>query len=302
MIYKTENIEGVCIFMKESSKFSFVNQIKNIFALNKKIIPSGNAQPTIGIALGGGGTWGIAHIGILKILEDNHIPIHYISGTSVGALIGGLYASGVSIEKLKKLAFTTRWKDISRLALPLGGLLSNEPMEKFIGNLIGEKSFSELPIHFTAVATDLISCETVLLNTGKLSTSIRASTAIPGIFQPVILEDRTLVDGGIVNNVPVSVIKNMGADITIAVSLSPSLNNWTPRNSLQMILKSYLIMQQNACRKETSQADVVIPIDTTNFSPIDLHQSKNLFERGLISGSYYINKIQLLIKSYKQNK
>lgn len=276
---------------------SFVDFVKSSPILYKKIKRPSKNTPSIGLALGGGAVWGICHIGVLKALEDNHIPVHAISGTSIGAFIGGLYAAGVSVDKLIELSTTTQWRDLSRLSLPPGGLLSNQPMEGFLNNLMGNIAFSELKLPFAAVATDLIHGEEIILNDGKVSTAIRASTAIPGIFHPVIVNNRTLVDGGVVNNIPVSTLKKMNTDKTIAVNLCPSLNHWKPKNSLEIILKSYLIMQNKVVQNETKDADVLINIDMNGFSPIDLSKSKALLNKGLIAGLSHMPSIQALNKN-----
>lgn len=271
--------------------FPFNSILKNTAFLKKPI-----EEEKIGLALSGGSLWGIAHIGVLKALEDNHIPISFIAGTSVGALIGALYAAGLSASELETLAISTQWKDISKLSLPFRGLLSNEPMEQYVHKLIGDITFSELKIPFQAVAADLISGEEVILKRGKLSTALRATTAIPGIYQPVQIEDKTLVDGGIVNNVPISVTRNMGSDLIVAVSLSSSLNNWIPKNSLEVILKSYSIMQQKIVRREMVHADISIDVDMTGCSPMDFSNGKTVYNRGLSAALLAIDQIQSIRK------
>ncbi|HHY91328.1 MAG TPA: patatin-like phospholipase family protein [Clostridiales bacterium] len=255
------------------------NLIKRSFSFGKKFV-SDVFAPKIGLALSGGSVWGLAHIGVLKALEEYQIPISYISGTSVGALIGGLYASGISASKLEELAYQTQWKDLCRFAIPHGGLFTNEPMESLIHKHIGYKTFEDLKIPFAAICTDLISGEEVVIQSGKFTTAIRASTAIPGIFQPVVVEGRTLVDGGVVNNLPVTQLKKMGANYTIAVHLFSDLNQWIPKTGPEIILKSFLIMQHRASWHEISQADLLIDINLKGFNPIDLNQSKKLIQRG----------------------
>jgi NTE family protein len=270
------------------------NLLKHSFSFGKKI-SSGILSPKIGLALGGGSVWGIAHIGALKALEENNITLNYISGTSIGSLIGGLYAFGVPVSKLIELAHNTKWKDLCRFTLPSGGLLSNEPMELFIHKQIGHKNFSDLKIPFAAVCTDLVSGEEVIIDSGKFALAVRASTAIPGIFQPVILDERTLVDGGVVNNVPVALLKKMGANHTIAISLSPNFNRWVPKTGLEIILKAFLIMQHKTSLHEISQADVLIDINMEGFNPIDLNQSEKLLQKGYEIGLSKINEIKNLL-------
>ncbi|MCT4605008.1 MAG: patatin-like phospholipase family protein [Marinisporobacter sp.] len=253
-------------------------------------------SPSVGLALGGGAVWGIAHIGILKALEENNIPIHFISGTSIGSLVGGLYALGTSTKKLSSLATSTHWNHLCRISLPLGGLLTNEPMEKFLYNLIGNKTFSDAKIPFSAITTDLITGAEIIIDSGNISTAIRASTAIPGIFHPVLFNNRTLVDGGVVNNVPVSILREMGATIIIAINLSPDFNHWHPKNSFEIILKSFLIMQNKVARSELKKADIVIDLNMKDFSPMDFKKANALLDKGYKEGLSKIEEIQHVLK------
>ncbi|MBB6216921.1 NTE family protein [Anaerosolibacter carboniphilus] len=270
--------------------------------LKKKTGFSYKKDPTIGLALGGGAVWGISHIGVLKTLEDHRIPIHYISGTSIGALVGGLYAAGVSTDRLYSLALSTQWKNLSKLALPISGILSNEPMEGFIHHLIGNKTFSDLKTPFVAVTTDLLTGEDIILSSGKLSRAIRASTAIPGIFHPIVIDNHTLVDGGVVSNVPVQAVKSFGPDIVIAVNLVPSLEDWLPTTGLEVILKSLFIMQQKVVTRETSQADIVINLSMKGFSPMDFSKSKELYQKGIAECLPHIPLIQEMIERKKYQR
>lgn len=279
--------------MASLAKNPMSNAIKNILNKNSSN-PKKGKKTSIGLALGGGAAWGIAHVGVLRALEENNIQINCICGTSIGSLIGGLYSAGLSVDRLFSLVTHTQWRQLSHLSLPLSGFLSNEPMEDFIKDLIGDRSFNDLQIPFAALATDLMSGEEVILDKGPISTAIRASSAIPGIFQPVQHMGRTLVDGGVVNNIPVSIVQRMGADKIIAVNVAPSLDHWIPKNSLQIVLKTYLIMQNKVALNEISKADVLISVDTNGFSPIDLSAAKDLYNRGLIASLGTMNKIEAI--------
>lgn len=273
--------------MPKLESLSLISRIKDTSLIRRKK----TKKPKIGLALSGGAVWGISHIGVLKALEDNHIPISFIGGTSIGALVGALYAAGMTVPQLEELALTIQWKDISKISLLFRGWLSNEPMEPYIHKLIGDLSFSDLKIPFQAVATDLINGEEIILKSGKLSTALRATTAIPGVYQPVQMDNKTLVDGGIVNNVPIRMVRAMGADLVIGVSLSSVLNNWVPKNSLEVILKSYSIMQQKCIAREMVQADIPVHVDMTGCSPIDFSCAKTAYNRGLIAGLMAVDQI-----------
>ncbi|MBT4334620.1 hypothetical protein HOD61_02280 [archaeon] len=179
----------------------------------------------VGLALGGGTALGLAHIGVIEILEKNKIPIDYISGTSSGAIIGALYASGMNISDIKKIAETTKWENLVDFKIPIKGILSGDRLEKFIRVLLKNKTFEELDIPLAVIATDIYNGEKVTFRKGDVASAIRASISIPSIFVPFRYQNRVLVDGGVVDPVPVEILKKMGADITIAVDLSKPIKN-----------------------------------------------------------------------------
>jgi len=183
-------------------------------------------EKKIGIALGSGSARGLAHIGVLKVLEANKIPINYIAGSSMGALIGALYASGLSVQQLDDIACNADWKLTAKMftpTLPWNGLVSGNRIRDFIKTLVGDININDLKIPYAAVATDVNTGEKIVIQQGSLVEAIRASISIPGVFTPVQYGGRFLVDGGVANPVPVDVIKSMGADIVIAVNVRPSL-------------------------------------------------------------------------------
>ena len=177
-----------------------------------------------GLALGGGSARGIAHIGVIQVLEAYHIPIDMIAGTSIGSVVGSVYATGASVEQIKEAALSMkRSKTISLMdpTLPLSGLLSGNRVEEILNKIaLKDKTFDDLKIPFAAVATDIETGAKVILNQGSVIKAVRASISIPGIFTPVKYQDYYLVDGGVVDPVPVDVVEKMGADIIIAVSLA----------------------------------------------------------------------------------
>lgn len=177
-----------------------------------------------GLALGSGSARGMAHIGVIEALETHHIPIDIIAGTSIGALIGAIYASGVSIKKIKRIAMQVKKRApliIFNPTFPFSGLFSGKRIDEMLSKIaLKNKDFSDLKIPFAAISTDLTSGAKVILNQGSVLKAVRASISIPGIFTPVKYQERYLVDGGIVDPVPVEVVKKMGADFIIAVSLS----------------------------------------------------------------------------------
>ncbi|MGP8330312.1 MAG: patatin-like phospholipase family protein [Methanosarcinaceae archaeon] len=185
-------------------------------------------RKTIGLALGSGAARGLAHIGVLKILAANKIPVDFIAGTSMGALIGALYAGGLSVAQLEDIACNTDWKLTAKMltpTLPWAGLVEGNRIREFIRTLVGDRNLSDLKIPFATVATAVQTGEEIVIENGSLVEAVRASISIPGVFTPVRYRNRFLVDGGVVNPLPVDVVKAMGADIVIAVNVTPPLDS-----------------------------------------------------------------------------
>src|SRR4051812_905556 len=176
-------------------------------------------MPSIGLALGGGFARGIVHIGVLKVLEEENIPISYIAGTSVGALIGAAYCSGVTTEELDSVATRVRFRDLARWTLSRYGFATNHRMIGFLNKLLKVKTFEELRIPLAVTATDFNSGEGVVFRTGSLVDPVRASCAYPGVFLPVTIDGRMLVDGMLAHSLPTRPVREMGADRVLAVSL-----------------------------------------------------------------------------------
>ncbi len=174
-------------------------------------------QPKIGLALGGGAAKGIAYIGVLKVLERNKIPIDYISGTSIGSVIGALYAAGYKAKEIENLALNEKWETLFDFTELEHGLISGRSMEKEMSRLLKGKQFKDLYIKFIATAVDIKTGQEILFNQGDVAKAVRASIAIPGVFAPLHLHKMILVDGGVVDPVPVKCIKDK-VDKVIAVA------------------------------------------------------------------------------------
>jgi len=178
----------------------------------------------IGLALGSGAARGLAHIGVLKTLEKHQIPIDVIAGTSMGAFIGGAYASGIKVEVMEEIVVNIDWKLTAKMLAPtisFSGFVEGKRINDFLRNVIGDRNIEDLDIRFACVATDILSGEEIMIEKGSLVEAIRASISIPVIFTPVSQEGRFLVDGGIVNPVPVDLARRIGADLVIAVNVIP---------------------------------------------------------------------------------
>jgi NTE family protein len=178
----------------------------------------------ISLILGGGGARGLAHIGVIKCLEENHIPIHSVVGTSIGALIGGLYVSGINAGAMEEIVLSIDKFAVAKILLPgfsASGIVNNVRVKKYLKKLIGENQIEKLPIVFRAVATDLVTGEEVVFDKGLLIDAILASIAIPAVFRPVYYQGRYLVDGGLCNPLPISVAQTLPIKHSIAVNVSP---------------------------------------------------------------------------------
>ena len=177
-------------------------------------------KPKVGIALSGGAVRGLSHIGILKVLEREKVYINFIAGTSIGALIGALYASGIKIDEIEQIVKTAKWRELVDFTIPKIGLIAGKKVEDYIKKILKNKKFEELSIPLSIVATDLNTGEKIIFNTGDVIKAIRASISVPGIFEPILDNNSIFVDGGLVDPIPVDIVKGMGADIVIAVDLT----------------------------------------------------------------------------------
>jgi NTE family protein len=218
-------------------------------------------RPKVGVALGGGFARGIAHIGVLRVLEQNEIPIDFISGTSVGALIAAAYASGTPLDEMARRGESTRFRDFGRWTVSRMGMASNERLEFFLRQLTTATHFDEMKIPLCIVATDIISGESVHFTSGEIGVALRASCAYPGLFLPVEYRNHVLVDGFLTEAVPAPALRTMGAQMVIAVHLEPGLLDTRPRNTIEVISRSFSIMQTSSAQPWSSAVDVLIEPD-----------------------------------------
>lgn len=203
-------------------------------------------EARVGLALGSGGARGAAHVGVLKVLERAGVRISAIAGSSIGAMVGGAYAAGVPLSRIEEEWLTTSRAKLLRSFLPTfprAGLSSGAGLRRYLREILGDVRIEELPIPFAAVATDLDTGQAVVLRSGPLVEAIRASTAIPGVFQPVRWEGRLLVDGGMVEPLPVRVCRELGADLVIAVDTNPAPRPTTPENRRPWSALSHTLRQ-----------------------------------------------------------
>ncbi len=272
-------------------------------------------RPKIGLALGGGGARGAAHIGVLRVLEEQGVPVDFVAGTSMGAVVGGLYASGLSPDEIEKALTSVDWNDTlsdrtaykeltyrrkedenryltsfeaglrgRRLALPSG--LQSAQKVRFLlqTNLLHVahvRDFSQLPIPFQAVAADIETGEAVVLDSGDLAEAIRASISIPGVFSPMEIDGKLLVDGGIANNVPVDVVRAMGADIVIAVDVGGPMLKREQLGSMFAVTSQVLtILTRRNAAEQMKKADVVLAPNVARWGAMAFNESKPIIAEG----------------------
>lgn len=229
------------------------------------------SKPKIGLALGGGIARGIAHIGVLQALAELAIEVPIVAGTSSGSLIGALFAAGYPPTGIEQVARGTAWRDLGHLVVPRRSLLGADRLEKRLETLLRGRLFADLKLSFAAVCTDLLSAEKVVLSSGPVSLAVRASCSIPGIFPPVAWEDRLLVDGGSVENVPVQTVREMGADFVIGVDLYADIASLQQVEGIMgVLMRSFEITQRYRCLAESQTADVCIEPHLAGESLTDL--------------------------------
>lgn len=224
---------------------------------------AGVARPIkIGLALGGGAARGFAHIGVIKVLESHGIVPDIVVGTSAGSLVGALYAAGNNGFALQKLAFEMDEAAISDWSVPLfsnsSGVLKGEAIQQYVNRAVNQQPIEKLKLPFGAVATDLRTGQPILFRRGNTGAAVRASSSVPGVFQPVRIGQQDFVDGGLVSPVPVSFARKMGADFVIAVNISAQPDAQPASGTLEVLLQTFAIMGQTLNQYELKQADVVI--------------------------------------------
>jgi len=224
----------------------------------------------IGLALGGGGTRGFAHVGVIKALEAQGITPDIIVGTSVGSLVGALYSSGLSGFKLQEATMLLEKNSMVDWGFPDRGFLSGESLEQFVNNAVKNRPLEKLQRTFAVVATDLKTGNEIIFRTGNTGQAVRASCAVPGIFKPVMINGRSYVDGGLVKPVPISEARSLGADFVIAVDISNVPENNQADSTTQVLLQTFDIMSQAINRYELPKADVVIRPTTREIDQMSL--------------------------------
>ncbi len=212
----------------------------------------------VALVLGGGGSRGFAHVGVIKALEAQGIVPDIIVGTSVGSAVGALYASGLNGFQLQEISIPMREGSVIDWSWPNRGIFTGKTLEDFINRTVNQKPLEKLQRTFAVVATDLKTGEEIIFRTGNTGLAVRASCAVPGLFQPAVINGHSYVDGGLVKPVPVSEARSLGADFVIAVDISNKPENNPTESTSEVLMQTFDIMSQTINRYELPKADVVI--------------------------------------------
>lgn len=289
----------LALFLLSSCQQTLLREIKEDLPKPKVI-----KNIDIALVLGGGGSKAFAHLGVLEVLEKNHIPINLIVGTSAGALIGALYADNPNIDKLRKKILTYKAKDILEpyyfniIYTPfyLQGIDDGLKLESFINEELNSKNFSQLKIPFVATSTDIVSSKTFTFRSGPIAPAIRASSAIPPYYSPVKYRNMMLADGGITEPVPVATAKTFNPKIIIAVNIAAPVYKAPLNNSLDLTYRSLWISYYELAKLQAEQANVVIHPNLSGHGTFEDHNIKLLYQMGKNAALKELKKIKKLIK------
>jgi len=265
-------------------------------------VPAPAAKPLkIALALGGGAARGFAHIGVIKVLEANGIYPEIVAGTSAGSLVGALYASGNNGGALQKLAMEMDEAAISDWSVPFfsnsSGVLKGEGLQQFVNRAVHQQPIEKLKLQFGAVATDLKSGQPILFRRGNTGAAVRASTAVPGVFHPVRINNIDYVDGGLVSPVPVSFARKMGADFVIAVNISAQPDAQPASTTFEVLLQTFAIMGQSLNQYELKQADIIIRPELATMKGSDFNGRGTAIIAGEKAALTMLNEIRQKLKA-----
>lgn len=259
----------------------------------------------IALALSGGAARGIAHVGVLRGLTENGIPIDCLAGTSAGSLVAGAFASGMPIGEIEEIGRNLRWRDLGRVTMSRLGVQSNQRLEEYLRARLPITRFEDLPIPLAIVATDLKSGQAVIMRDhGDLPFAIRASSAIPGWYVPVIDEGRQLVDGGLVAVIPARAARALGADLVIAVDVNAEGATFLgpPRSAIGIVLHSALVVQRTVSVAHARESDFVIRPKVGHIRWDEIRRGEELIAAGYAAGVESVEAIRNLIESLPESQ
>lgn len=256
----------------------------------------------IGIALGGGAAKGFAHIGVIKMLEANGLQPEFVAGTSAGSVVGALYASGMNAFQMQQTAFELDESAIRDISLFSGGLVKGQKLQDYVNKMVANKPIERMKKPFAIVATQLETGQRTVFRRGNTGQAVRASSSIPGVFEPVTIGRYHYVDGGIVSPVPVDAARQLGADIVIAVDISNKANGKNPDGMFGIVNQSITIMGQKLGAQELARADVVIRPRVSEIGPADFEQRNQAILEGEKAALAAIPQIRARIAQLQKAK
>jgi NTE family protein len=249
--------------------------------------------PVTGLVLGAGSARGLAHIGVIQVLNENGIPFDFIVGSSMGAMVAGIYACGANLYMLGKMAECMDASIFYDVHVPRLGFMNGKKITEFLNLVTKNKTFNDLNLPVAVVATDLVSGQRVVIDQGSVAEAIRASISIPGVFTPVKKEDMVLVDGAVCDRLPVEVARMRGAQVIIAVDVTFGEGKKVViRNALDVVLTSLDIMQKQQFDLISPRADIIIQPEVGGFSPRDFDQAHKIIELGRQAAAAKIGEIK----------
>ena len=236
----------------------------------------------LGLALGGGAARGFAHVGVIQVLEEAGLHPHYVAGTSAGSLVAALYASGKSSQELRRVADTMEEAEITDWMVPLlnRGALRGEALARYVNTQVGGRLIEQMKIPLAIVATDLRNGEAVAFRRGNTGSAVRASSAVPAVFQPVRIGEREFVDGGLVAPVPVRQVREMGANFVVAVDISSDPEGNPAGDTFQILMQTFAIMGKSINALALREADLVVRPPLSGVKSADFSARRRSIEAG----------------------
>lgn len=261
----------------------------------------GPAKPAkVALVLGAGASKGFAHIGVIKILESQKVPVHMVVGTSVGSFVGSLYAYGFNAYQLQGIAIGLQKDEVADLTFPDNGFIKGERLRDYVNRSVRNTPIEKMRIPFYAVATNIQTGDEIVFGTGNTGMAVQASCSVPGIFQPAKFSSTSYVDGGVVNPLAVDVARRYGADVVIAVDISAGIDNSIPKSTVDTILKSVDIMYNKISVTQVNKADVVIRPNVSFVGSADFSKRHEAILEGEKAAVSAMPKLQQIINRLKQ--
>ncbi|HET8541124.1 MAG TPA: patatin-like phospholipase family protein [Anaeromyxobacter sp.] len=266
--------------------------------------PRDDRPPRVALVLGGGAARGFAHVGVLRVLEDEEIPIELVVGTSVGSLVGALYADGHDARALEALARDLDRDDFFDFGLGPAlfglGLASGTRLERWTADHLRARNIEQLAIPYAAVATDLDDGSVVVLRRGDVARAVRASSAIPGVFEPVLLDGRLLVDGGVVANLPVQVARALGADVVVAVDVTEVTGKAEPSSFVEVVMRAVTILTHEGVAEAARAADVVVAPAVGDVGLLDFAAKDRAIAAGAAAARAKVPAIREVLAAFRK--